>query len=92
VRRDEIDRGRKLRMINPGVPDFAGRNWNRSLALDALDHLDQVVDFLLAAENRFIADHDAVDVSPAAGEIDYRAELALVAARVLVDPGADRCP
>ena len=92
VRGDEVDRGGKLRMIDPGVPDFAGGDGDRGVALDALDLADQLIDRLLAAVDRLVADHDAVDVAMLAGEVDDGAQLALVALGVLVDPGADRDP
>ena len=79
-------------MLDPDIPDFAGGDRDRGLALDALDLADQFVDRLLAAVDRLVADHDAVDVAVLAGEIDDGAHFALVALGVLVDPGADRDP
>ena len=72
--------------ISPVVTGTFGR------ALDVLDHRDQVGDRLLAAVDRFVADDDAVDVAVALGEFDHRADFALVALLVLVDPGADGDP
>ena len=92
VRGDIVDRGDQFRMLDPDVPDFAGGDRQFGRALDALDHRDQVGDRLLAAVDRFIADDDAVDVAVALGEVDHRADFALVALLVLVDPGADRHP
>jgi hypothetical protein len=57
---------------------------------DPLDELDEVGDLLLAAIDGFVADDDAVDVAVAAGELDRRLHLALVAVDIFVDPGADR--
>ena len=37
VRGDEVDRGGQLGMIDPDVPDFAGGDRHRRLALDALN-------------------------------------------------------
>src|ERR1700722_6898398 len=76
-------------MLEPDVPDFAGRDGNIDRSLDALDQLDQVFYFLLAAIDGFIADHDTVDVAITLGQIDRRQYLAFVAFGVLVDPGAD---
>ena len=90
VRGDEIDGGGEFRIVAPDVPDLAGRHRNVDRLLDPLDQLDQVVDLLLAAEDRFVADDDAVDVAVALGEVDRGLDLALVAIGVLVDPGADR--
>ena len=92
VRGDEVDRRDQLGMLDPDVPDFAGGDRHVGRALDALDHLDQVADLLLAAVDGFVADDDAVDVAVALGEIDRRADFALVALLILVDPGADRDP
>ena len=90
VRGDEVDRRDQLGMLDPDVPDFAGGDRHVGRALDPLDHRDQVGDLLLAAVDGFVADDDAVDVAVALGEIDHRADFALVAVLVLVDPGADR--
>ena len=90
VRGDVIDLRDQLGMIHPDVPDFAGRHRHAGRALDALDHLDEVGDALVAAEDGFVADDDAFDVAVAAGQVDRRSDLALVALLVLVDPGADR--
>ena len=89
MRGDEIDGGRQFRIVAPDVPDFACRHRDVDGFLDLLDQLDQVVDLLLAAENGFVADDDAVDVAVALGEADRRLDLALVAIGILVDPGAD---
>ncbi len=77
-------------MLEPDIPDLACGHGNIDRSLDALDQLDQVLDLLLAAVDGFVADHDAVDVAVALGEIDRRQHLALVAVGILVDPGADR--
>ena len=90
VRGDEIDGGRQFRIVAPDVPDFARRHRDVDGLLHLLDQLDQVVDLLLAAENGFVADDDAVDVAVALGKVDRRLDLALVAIGILVDPGADR--
>ncbi len=96
---DEVDRGREARpvllggfdrIVAPDVPDFAGGDRDVDLLLDPLDQLDQVFGLLLAAIDGFVADHDADDVAVVLGQIDGRADLALVAVGVLVDPGADR--
>ena len=76
-------------MIAPHAPDFAGRDRHVGRTLDALDQRYQLADFHFAAENRFVADDDAVDVAVALGEVDDRVDFALVAGFVLVDPGAD---
>src|SRR5262245_28596515 len=73
-------------MFDPYVPDFAGRHWNVGRALHALNHLDQVADLLLVAEDRLVADNDAVDVAVALRQVDHRADFSLVAILVLVDP------
>ena len=89
MRGDEIDGRGKLRIVAPDVPDLAGRHGDVDGLLHLLDQLDQVVDLLLAAENGFVADDDAVDVAVALGKADRRLDLALVAIGILVDPGAD---
>src|SRR5436190_23961026 len=76
-------------MLDPDMPDFAGRHRNLGLALDALDFLDELVDRLVLAEDCLVADHDAVDIQMPPGQIDYRAHFALVSLFVCVDPGAD---
>ncbi len=81
-----IDRGHQFGMLDPHVPDFAGRNRHVGGAFHALDHLDEIADLLLAAENRFVPDNDAIDVAVAFRELDHRAYLALIAILVLVDP------
>src|SRR5262249_35601674 len=75
-------------MFDPYVPDFASRHWNVGRALHALNHLDQVADLLLVAEDRLVADDDAVDVAVALRQVDHRANFTLVAILVLVDPRA----
>ena len=89
MRGDEIDRGRQFRIVAPDVPDFACRHGDVDGLLHLLDQFDQVVDLLLAAEDGFVADDDAVDVAVALGEADRRLDFALVAIGILVDPGAD---
>ncbi len=86
---DVVDGRDEFGMRNPDVPDFAGGHRHVGRALHALDHLDEIVGGLLAAEDRFVADHHAFDVAIAAGEIDRRVDFALVALLVLVNPGAD---
>ena len=44
----------------------------------------------LGAEDRFVADHDGVDVAVVAARSSAELDFALVAVLVLVDPGADR--
>ena len=90
MRGDEVDGVGELRIVAPDVPDFAGRDRDIDRFLDPLDQLDQVIDLLLAAVDRLVADDDADDVAVALGEIDRGLDLALVAVDVLVDPGADR--
>ena len=89
VRGDEIDGISELRIVAPDVPDFAGGDGDVDGFLDPLDQLDQIVDFLLAAIDRLVADHDPDDIAVALGEIDRGVDLALVAVDILVDPGAD---
>ncbi len=89
VRGDEIDGRRQFRIVAPDVPDFARGHRHVDRLLHLLDQLDQVFDLLLAAEDGFVADDDAVDVAVALGERDRGLDLALVAVGVLVDPGAD---
>ena len=59
VRGDEVDRRRQLRIVAPDVPDFACGYRDIDRLLDPLDELDQVVDLLLAAVDRLVADDDA---------------------------------
>ena len=90
VRGDEIDGRGELRKVAPDVPDLAGGDGNADRLLDPLDQVDQVLDLLLAAVDRLVADDDADDVAVAPGKLDGGLDLALVAVDVLVDPGADR--
>ena len=84
-----VDGGNEFGMVDPDVPDFAGGDRNVGRALHALDHLNQVADFLLVAVDRLVADDDAVDVAVTLCEIDHRADFTLVAILIFVDPGAD---
>ena len=88
MRGNEVDGGNKLGMLDPDVPDFAGGDRNVGRALHALDHLNQVADFLLIAVDRLVADDDTVDVAVTLCEIDHRADFTLVAILIFVDPGA----
>ena len=90
VRGNIVDGRNKFGMLDPDVPDFAGGDRNVRRALHALDHLNQVADFLLVAVDRLVADDDAVDVAVALCEIDHRADFALVAILIFVDPCAGR--
>ncbi len=90
VRGDEVDRRSKLRMLDPHRPDFAGRDWYRTLALYTLDEPYEVVDRLLRAQRGLIADHDRIDVAVAARKRDGGLYLPLVASFVFVDPNAKR--
>ncbi len=87
MRGDVINRGHQLGVLYPYVPDLTGRHRNVCRALHALDHLDKIADFLLAAKDRFVADDDAVDVAVALGELHDRMDFALVAILIFVDPG-----
>src|SRR5262249_48374727 len=80
----------ELRMIDPDGPDFTrcDRDWARPL--HTLDELHEVGDAHLGPERRLVADDDRVDVVVASRQIEGRADFALVAILVLVDPGADR--
>ena len=86
---DEIHGVGELRIVAPDIPDFAGRDGNVDRFLDPLDQLDQVVDLLIGAIHRLVADHDADHVAVVPGQIDRGIDFALVALGVLVDPGAD---
>jgi hypothetical protein len=77
-------------MLDPDVPDFAGRNRHRGLTLDPVNLADQLVDGLVAAIDGLVADNDAVDVAMLAGEVDDSGQFALVALAVPVNPGAHR--
>src|SRR5438552_18861586 len=76
-------------MLEPDVPDFTRRDGNVDRTFDALDQLDQVLDLLLVAVAGFVADHDAVYVAVALGQLDRRWHFAFVAVGILVEPGAD---
>ncbi len=89
VRGDEIDRRDELGMVDPGAPDFAGGDRDRARTLHPLDELDEIVDVGFGAQHGLVADDDGVDVAVVAGEFERRANFALVALLVLVDPGAD---
>ena len=65
VRGNIVDGRNELGVLDPDVPDFAGGDRNVRRALHALDHLNQVADFLLVAVDRLVADDDAVDVAVA---------------------------
>ncbi len=77
-------------MVDPDRPDFAGRDRHRALALDPLDEADELVDRLLRAQGRLVADDDGVDVAVAARQRNAGLDFALVAGFVLVDPDAER--
>ena len=89
MRGDVIDRRHQFGMLDPDVPDFAGGHRDADRALDALDHRNQIGNFLFAAVDRFVADEDAVDVAVPLRQFDHRTHFAFVAFLVLVDPGAD---
>jgi hypothetical protein len=74
---------------DPDVPNLAGRDRNRRFLLHALNQLDHLVRGLFTAEDRFVADHQAVHVAMAPSGLDRVADLTLVAGLVLVDPRAD---
>ena len=80
----------ELRIVAPDIPDFASCHRNIDRLFDLFDEIDQALDFLFAAVDGLVADHDADDVAVVPGEIDGSFDLALVALAVLVDPGADR--
>src|SRR5262245_41218351 len=65
MRGNVVDGGNKFGMLDPDVPDFAGGDRNVRRALYALDHLNQVTDFLLIAVDRLVADDDTVDIAMA---------------------------
>ena len=73
---NEVDAGCKRRLVTrgaigivtPDVPDFARGDGNIDGFLDPFDEVDQVFDLLLAAVERFVADHDADDVAVALGK------------------------
>ena len=79
-------------MFDPDVPDFARRHRNVGRALHALNHLDEVADLLLVAEDCLVADDDTVDVAVTLRQIDDRADFTLVAIFVFVDPCAGGDP
>ena len=76
---DEIDGVGELRIVAPDVPDFARGDRDIDRFLHPLDQLDQVVDLLLAAIDRLVADDDADHVAVVPGEVDRGLDLALVA-------------
>jgi hypothetical protein len=87
---DIVDRRDQFRVIAPHAPDFAGGHWHGYRAFDPLDVLDEIGDFHVVAVDRFVADDDAGNVAVAARQIDDRANFALIAVLVLVEPGAER--
>ncbi len=88
MRGNIVDGGNEFGVLNPDVPDFAGGDRNVGRALHALDHLNQVADFLLIAIDGLVAHDDAVDVAVTPREIDHRADFTLVAIPIFVDPCA----
>ena len=70
--------------ISPVVTGTLVERFTRWISLDEIGHL------LLAAEDGFVADDDAVDVAVALGEIDDRMDFALVAVLIFVDPRTGR--
>ena len=87
---DEVDRGSKLRVLDPYRPDFAGRDRYRTLSLYTLDKPQEVVDRLFRAQRGLIADHDRIDVAVAARKRDGGLYLPLVASFIFIDPNAER--
>src|SRR5205823_12550689 len=63
---DEVDRGSKLRVLDPYRPDFAGRDRHRTLSLYSLDQPQEVVDRLFRAQRALIADRDRIALAVAA--------------------------
>jgi hypothetical protein len=58
VRGDIVDGGNEFGVLDPDVPDFTGGDRNVRRALHALNHLNQIADFLFVAIDRFVADND----------------------------------
>ena len=75
-------------MFQPNVPDFTRRDRYLDLVLRMLNELNELIDRAFAAVDRFVADHETVDVAVLAGELDGGAHLPRVASLVLVDPRA----
>src|SRR5262245_47516480 len=88
VRGNIVDSGNKFWMLDPDVPDFTGGHRNVRRALYALDHLNQIADFLLIAIDRLIANDDTVAVAVTLRKLYHRTDFALVAILIFVDPGA----
>ena len=89
MRGNEIHVGRQGWIVAPNVPDFTRcyRNIDRTLYL--LDERDKVIDLLLPAVDRLVANDDADDVAVVSGEAYGGRDLPIIALLVLVDPGAD---
>src|SRR5262249_1735756 len=54
--------------------------------------MNEIGHLLLSAEDGFVADDDAVDVAVTLGKIDHRANLALVAILIFIDPCTGGAP
>ena len=92
VHGDEVDVARELRVAQPHVPRLGGRDRDAHLALHARDVGDERRDAQVAAQDRFVADDDAVDVGVLAREAHERGDLALVVLVAPVEPRAGRDP
>src|SRR5262245_2834109 len=92
VRGNVVDRRNQFGVFDPYMPDFAGRHGDVRRALHPLDHLNEIRDLLLAAEDGLVADNNAVDIAMTLGEIDHRAYFTLVTILIFVDPCAGGDP
>ena len=77
-------------MVDPRRPIFACRYGYGARFFNPLNELYKVFGAGLIAQHRLVADDDGVNVAVVPGEIERRADLALVAFLVFVDPGSDR--
>ena len=74
----------------PHVEGFASRHRYRALAFDPPNDPDQVINRLVRAQHRLVADHDRIDIAVAASERERGLDFPLVAVFILVDPDAKR--
>ena len=85
---DVIDVLGELRIAQPDVPGLGARHRFAHRLAHAVEIDDELVRLEVAAQDGFVADHQALDVTHLACCIDHRGDFALVLLHVRVQPGA----
>ena len=85
---DVIDVLGELGVAQPHVPGLGGGHRLADRLSHAVEVADHLVDGQVAAQDHFVADHHAFDVTHAAGDVDQGLDLALVGVGAGVEPGA----